>query len=560
VTLIAASPARAADDDLGPLLTALSSPEQAERTRAAEQLAALGPRARPALLSAVNGTDSAARMAAIPLLLRLPFDRPQDPEPVRAVLAAYGQGETAARKAAVAKLLVDAPQQAPAVLLRLMREDPSDDVRWSILRQLRRFTGRPDFPVASVPLDLPRPPNLALAGVALERRDPDRAMALFERAIEAELKQPTREPEIVLTFYDLAAQYVARRRYDDAAEMHRRGHVRNPAARMTRGTETTDHLQQLFVLHARHGPLKGFADDLAAHAGQLARPHLQYAVGRAYERAGQRPHADAMYRLAYLVTWHTPRDRADVGGFCERLGLDDQAEQQYDAAVAAANNDRSIEAVDARLQLALIAARRGQDLVAAERLRRLLEGDLPAGMNVEWDARGRRQRGEDARRRLEAEMHWRYLRHAKAKDSFNSIRAHLKELLRLLPDDAEIALDAVPLLVDLGRADDAAKLFAPAYQSAKAELDARPTDPQRMNALAWLCARCGQRLDEALKLATAALAIDPDNAAYLDTAAEANFRRGNVDEAIELETRALELRPTDPFMRDQLKRFKAAKR
>jgi len=46
----------------------------------------------------------------------------------------------------------------------------------------------------------------------------------------------------------------------------------------------------------------------------------------------------------------------------------------------------------------------------------------------------------------------------------------------------------------------------------------------------------------------------------MDTAAEANFRVGNIDEAIRLETKGLEGRPNDRFMREQLERFKAAKK
>jgi tetratricopeptide (TPR) repeat protein len=67
-------------------------------------------------------------------------------------------------------------------------------------------------------------------------------------------------------------------------------------------------------------------------------------------------------------------------------------------------------------------------------------------------------------------------------------------------------------------------------------------------------------LEEALDLATKAITLDPENAAYLDTAAEANFRAGNVDEAIRLETKGLEFRPNDKFMREQLERFKAGKK
>ena len=79
-----------------------------------------------------------------------------------------------------------------------MREDPSNEVRWAILGQLRRLIGANRLPPEAIPQDIDRPPNLALAGLAIERQDADRSMALLERALEVEMKQPTADPEIVL--------------------------------------------------------------------------------------------------------------------------------------------------------------------------------------------------------------------------------------------------------------------------------------------------------------------------------------------------------------------------
>ncbi len=77
------------------------------------------------------------------------------------------------------------------------------------------------------------------------------------------------------------------------------------------------------------------------------------------------------------------------------------------------------------------------------------------------------------------------------------------------------------------------------------------------NNLAWLCARCGEHLDEAIKLADQALTIEPDNYGYIDTAASAYFAAGHADKAVKLEKRALIMRPNDPFMHRQLQRFEA---
>ena len=64
-----------------------------------------------------------------------------------------------------------------------------------------------------------------------------------------------------------------------------------------------------------------------------------------------------------------------------------------------------------------------------------------------------------------------------------------------------------------------------------------------------------RNLDEALRLATEATVMDPENAAFLDTLAEVNFARGNLARAQELIGRALALKPDDPWLLTQVQRF-----
>ena len=553
--------------DASAVVAALASKDEAARRRAADDVKALGPDARPALVRAINGADASVRMAAAPLLLDLPFDAPDDPPDVRAILRDYGKGNANAdaRKAAVAKIAVMSNPAVPRVLFRLMREEPADDVRWYVLGHIRRvqaIAAARALP-AVAPQDIPRAPNLSLAASVAAATDPVLAVALYERAIELELRTPTTEPEVAATYFELANLYTQRRRYEDAAEVHRRGYARNPNVRFNSPTlPSTDHLQSLFTLHALHGPLKGFAQDLAAYAPQISRPHLMYAVGRVYERSGRPLVAQAIYRAAGLCTPDAPQARDEVVRYARTLGVVGPAEQMYEAILAGTVpglSDASAEAVNAHVHLAGIAGARGQDFVAAEHLRQVVEHPLPSDGRLTVRRPGvmtRTGRGVAARNALEAEMHWRYLRAARAKNDANSITAHLKELARLMPDNTDIVVDAVPLLRERNRPDDARRLFESAYATAKSILSHSPDDPVQMTQVAWLCARCGERLDEAKRLVDGALARDGDNPGYLDTAAEVEFQLGHVEEAIRLETRALELRPADPFMTEQLNRFR----
>jgi tetratricopeptide (TPR) repeat protein len=78
------------------------------------------------------------------------------------------------------------------------------------------------------------------------------------------------------------------------------------------------------------------------------------------------------------------------------------------------------------------------------------------------------------------------------------------------------------------------------------------------NNLAWLFARCHRRLDDALQHALRAVELDPDNAAYLDTLAEAHFHLGDRDAAVRHSRLAVQRRPQDTTLQEQLRRFEQA--
>jgi tetratricopeptide (TPR) repeat protein len=171
-----------------------------------------------------------------------------------------------------------------------------------------------------------------------------------------------------------------------------------------------------------------------------------------------------------------------------------------------------------------------------------------------------RSTGDDALNDLRAEMHWRLYRAAKKENKPGEASKNLDGLLSLNPRRADVVLEVVPALKEAKRVDDARALFARAYTPLKAAVDENPEDAEAANNLAWLCARCEEKLDEAEALSTKAVAKVPNNPAYLDTAAEAQFRLGRAEKAVELETKALQLRPGDEFMQQQLKRFEAGNR
>lgn len=79
------------------------------------------------------------------------------------------------------------------------------------------------------------------------------------------------------------------------------------------------------------------------------------------------------------------------------------------------------------------------------------------------------------------------------------------------------------------------------------------------NQLAWLLAGTGRKPREAIALSERSLALSEDNPIYLDTLARCHFAAGNIDKAIQLQTRALAVMPYERQMQRQLAEFRAAK-
>lgn len=81
------------------------------------------------------------------------------------------------------------------------------------------------------------------------------------------------------------------------------------------------------------------------------------------------------------------------------------------------------------------------------------------------------------------------------------------------------------------------------------------TDAGTLNALAWSLAVNDTDLERALEAARRAALLRPDSFEILDTLAEALFRLGRYDEAVETIRKAIALAPDDGYLGAQLKRF-----
>jgi tetratricopeptide (TPR) repeat protein len=94
------------------------------------------------------------------------------------------------------------------------------------------------------------------------------------------------------------------------------------------------------------------------------------------------------------------------------------------------------------------------------------------------------------------------------------------------------------------------------FDSAEAEfrkvLDANPQNASALNYLGYMLADRNVRLEEAQKLVGDALALEPQNGAFLDSMAWVYYRLNRLDEAENLLVRALEKIGRDPTVREHL--------
>lgn len=526
------------------LIRDLAEPDPTVRQNAARRLLDMGLQIRPALKQAVQSDHPQIRARAGQLLMELPWHRPADAPIVRQMLEGYGSREENERAQVAGNLAAQGKaEEVIGPLLRLMDEESSDLVRWEISRALRVFRDGPSLErFQELEQRADHTAEFVLAGWSWMDRDPARSRELFRRAVELEQVYPTRDngqmgiPFGVLTMH---AQHHAR--WDEAAEMYRL-----QAARAGDLAEVPQPVFDLFVLHADHGPLKGFDDDLRHYGRYLGRPLMLYPLGRIHEKAGRRLAADAFYATARAANTGHAQLRLYTAERLIGATWHDLAWREAAAALVMGDAQSYGIAQRAYELLSHVAMQWEDDAMAAQCLQAALEvaerhGNAPEGRELD---------------EVRALVHWRSFRALKEKDA-EKARAHLEQVLKLMPRNIEITMDMVPHLKEKGRHDEAAKLFKLAYDEMRTELDGEPENPEHKNNLAWLCARSGERLEEALELSEQAVEAAPFNPAYIDTLAECHFRLGNAKKAVELETRALEIWPDDQFMREQLERFRA---
>jgi tetratricopeptide (TPR) repeat protein len=558
----APEPSPEAQPSLDLLVVRLASSDPQEREDAAKALTVRGAEARPAVMRGMRSDDPELRAGAARVLLQLPWYLPDDSPNVRRLLERYGQVDAVGRIQLV-NSLSELKNHGFGALERLIAEEPDDQVKWAIVRVLRLCYSEPVLerfrrlaPAEGAPVVSASAPLLAAAGHAWFPKDMKRAAGLLRAAIDLDFRQWANDRgELVAAYERVEHWLLLEGRHDEMAELLRKRIERQISSDVywDAGEESGAPpigVMELFALHARFGPLREFERDVLAQARWLGDARVAYCVARVFERSGKPALAEAVARGARLTAVTAERARFSIGAFLLHQGWHDWAEGEFAAVLSFKDHHTELTHANAHFRLSLLAQARDDDLLAATH--------LEAAMKLH-DVGGGQLRNTTEREQWQ-EVNWRYMKAAQKSGDRAEVERRLGELMKDVAalGNPDVVNDVVPMLKARGRHAEAKELFERTYQGFKQKIEAAPEQPRDKNNLAWLCARCGENEQEALALAKEASGAAPDNAAFMDTLAEAYFQNGQYDKAVEIEKKVVLLRPGDRFLERQLKRFEAA--
>lgn len=137
--------------------------------------------------------------------------------------------------------------------------------------------------------------------------------------------------------------------------------------------------------------------------------------------------------------------------------------------------------------------------------------------------------------------------------------AIINQALKNFPSDGSLADDFFPSVRKAGLMKEHDEWFDISWKRMSAAVRQFPECDNTCNTAAWLASRARLKLDEAEKLETKVIAMNPEESSYLDTMAEIHFVKGDRKKAVEYSTRAVNFEPSGPqapILRRQQERFR----
>jgi tetratricopeptide (TPR) repeat protein len=541
----------APDNTVDQLIQSLGDPDPSMRQRAAEKLAAMGTAARPALVQAARSPSPQISSRAAEVLMRLPWWIPSDPDKVREELVKYGAGGNEDRKQVISELAI-IPGGEPA-LLRLVQEEPSDAVAWHATLALRLLEDdKSSQALRAMDLTDSRVQVVALAARAFLPVDHAKGIELLRRAVEDDADDDgSDEANLDFAYRVLIADALDKSDLKGALKLQR---LR--VQRAANAGDASPAVFELLALYADHGITDEFTDDLTDNAASLGKPEVMYALARLENLLpdGSNLLKDALGRCALAGSLTSDESHLRVAAALSDRAWDDETRQELYPILAYNEPHPDMMRLSMRYEAHRLLA------LTAE-----IEDDHPGIVeNLEAQMKDLETSpggSDDATAQLKNQIDSHKMHIALANNDKRTADKLLHELITIPDPDTDVAIEVVNALKSQDRGEDAENYFNKAYRLQKEKITGVPLKiGENLNNLAWLCARCGERGDEAVAMAKRAMAVDPGNYMYIDTAASAYFVAGDSAKAVELEKSALNMRPRDVFMQRQLEMFEKGKK
>ncbi|MCA9101966.1 MAG: tetratricopeptide repeat protein, partial [Planctomycetales bacterium] len=542
-----------------------------------QELLALGVDAFDSLVAAQQHDDLevATRAQYIVRRIEVPWTQPDDGEMVGQImrkysdradvdtrrkliadLAALPHGEGLAALCRIVRFEMSAPmsKQAAIAIMDIKAESPEDWAHWSdVADRALGATGRAEA-------------RWVRTYIAAQQ-NPAKQVEVWRGLIEAEyaaLKEnPHASSPTILN--ELAWQHVdwleQLDRTDDAVAAMRRIVERHPPTDSQGLAELFDRL-----IAAEAWEL---VDEAGAKLDHLVSsdPVLLYRLAHSSLVRGDAERAEREAERARQLHPGNPLFHGMTAQQLRKLGQLDWSEAEYQKAIdaVAPGGRANVQMADLCLSFALMLHERGKNAEAAELMAKTID-EMKKQFDAQPNIRGQAGRAEVAE--LQSQLNYFRSLVAKEHGDLKTEAELLREALDLNPNDIDVLIAAYRLReqTDEQRAR-VVKMIATTVGQYKSQIERAKTKPQMSeaeqralaasyNQAAWLIANTEGDYAEALAMSQESLKLDPDRAGYFDTLARCHFAVGDLEQAVDVQTKAVQLDPHSGLMNEQLAFFR----
>jgi len=568
------------------------------RERAQQALAAMGFKAFDALMVAERHADIevASRARYLLRLLDVQWIDDDDPDEVRKLLSDFDQIDGVTRRKRMRQLAALPNDQGLEALCRLARFQRNELLsKWAALLVIEQDsggelwdqlpTGQPADETAAWALSLverppqsaleviddqrwarrreviqdtiatsPRPAAQWLRAYADIRTSPDAPTKTWNELIEAEAKVLARTPQ------QTEPMIVARMLLQQSTWLRTLDHHASADAAMFRildfvGSDA-ESLSELVLWLVRVETWAAL-DALETRFSAVieVNPLLAYTIAYARRKQGQIKRAEALAAQARKFRPGDYKEHFNVAGALQNRGWIDWTEGECRTIIDhEPRNEQYVNyVIVSQRWLAELLHDRGDELAASETMGR-------ANTLLEEMAKknGQQQNQQQSPRRTQARRDLFLGLYLIKQGKFDEARKSLYQALQYDKTDADvlIALYELPNLDDKQR-EELKNNIRETCELFRGQIEQDPENPTPYNQLAWLVANTEGDLDEALRASQRSLKLgpNPNHPGRMDTLARCYYAMGKYEQAVKIQTRAVQIEPHTGQMSRQLALF-----